>query len=355
MIPITFKAGDHTFFNATKRSVDDYFDSRDLKKTGSPGLFMKTTFYIASAFLVYYLLLFGHYAILIQILLCILLGFVLAFIAINVMHDANHGSFSESKRTNYIMGLTMNALGSNAFIWKIRHNLHHTFTNVDGIDYDIANWPLFRQAPTQSWKPIHRYQHLYMLPLYGFNTLEWLLVSDFVNYFTKRIANIAIQKISLQEHLIFWGSKAICLLGYILIPAWLLGWQNALIGFFIVQFTMSFILTVVFQLAHLVTNTSFESAGLEPKQLETDWAVHEVMTSSNFATNNKLLNWFAGGLNFQIEHHLFPNISHVHYPAISEIVRKECIRHDLPYHSYPTLSAAFTSHVQYMKKLGLPD
>ena len=152
--------------------------------------------------------------------------------------------------------------------------------------------------------------------------------------------------------MIFWSSKVLCVLVYVVIPTWILGWQTWLIGFLLVHFVMGFSLITLFQLAHIVGNTHFEPTDAENKLIEKEWAIHEVITTSNFAIDNKLLNWFVGGLNFQIEHHLFPFVSHVHYPAISEIVRKECVRHTLPYNCYPTFKDAIKSHFHYMKKLG---
>ncbi len=350
---VIFKNTDHSFFNSVKNSVDEYFYTHKLKRTGNRSLYIKAFLFIPLAIALYIFLLFGNYSAAGGVILSILFGLNLSIIAMNVMHDACHGSFSEKKWVNSLMGLTMNALGSNAFLWKIKHNiLHHTYTNIDGIDNDIAVWPILRQSPVQKWKPVHRYQFLYMFPLYGISTLAWMFVDDFVKYFSKKISSTAITKISLKEHFLFWISKVFCFIFYMIIPAWVLGWQNWLTGFLIVHFTMGLCLTIVFQLAHLVTNTHFEAAEGDINQIKSEWAIHEVITTSNFATENKIISWFAGGLNFQIEHHLFPRVSHVHYPAISSIIKKECIKYQLPYNCYPTLNKAFISHVRFMKELG---
>ncbi len=350
---VVFKNTDPGFFNSVKSAVDQYFFVNNLKKTGDRRLYIKTILSFPLAVSLYLFLLFGHYSPAAGVVLSISFGFTLSVIAMNVMHDACHGSFSEKKWINTLMGLTMNALGSNAFLWKIKHNiLHHTYTNIDGIDNDIAIWPLLRQSPVQKWKPAHRYQFLYMFPLYGLSTLAWMFIDDFAKYFTRKISSTAIKKISLKEHILFWISKAFCILVYLIIPSSILGWQNCLTGFLIVHLTMGLCLTTVFQLAHLVSNTHFEAVENNKKQIEAEWAVHEVITTSNFAMDNKIISWLFGGLNFQIEHHLFPRISHVHYPAISSIVKKECSRHQLPYNYYPTLNKAFISHIRFMKELG---
>jgi len=348
-----FYKEDSGFYESVKTAVDEYFSRHNLLKTGNRELHIKTALFIPLALFIYLYLLFGHYPPVGGILLSISLGLLLSLVAVNVMHDACHGSFSRKKWINNLMGLTMNALGSNAFIWKIKHNIiHHTYTNIDGIDNDISHWPILRQSPTQPWRPAHRYQYIYMFPLYCISTLVWMLVADFSKYFSRRISSATIKKISLSEHLLFWISKLLYGVFYIFIPVVLLGWQNWLIGFLLLHVTMSFNLTIIFQLAHLVCNTHFEPAGKGLNKIETTWAVHEVMTTSNFATKNKWISWLAGGLNFQVEHHLFPRISHVHYPAISNIVRNECERHHLPYHCYSSIGEAFFSHVRFMKMLG---
>ncbi len=350
---VIFNNSNPGFYNAVKSAVDEYFYSHSLKKTGNRELYIKTLLFIPLAVFLYIFLLFGSYSPAAGVLLSMSFGLSLSIIAMNIMHDACHGSYSEKKWVNSLMELTMNALGSNAFLWKIKHNiLHHTYTNIDGIDNDIAVWPLLRQSPVQKWKPVHRYQFLYMFPLYGLSTLAWMFVDDFTKYFTRKISSTPIKKISLKEHFLFWISKAFCFLFYIIIPAWILGWENWFTGFLIVHLTMGLCLTTIFQLAHLVSNTNFEATDNGIKQIASEWAIHEVRTTSNFATDNKLLSWLLGGLNFQIEHHLFPRISHVHYPAISRIIKKECGKHQLPYNCYSTLNEAFVSHIRFMKTLG---
>ena len=352
MKKVQFNYTDHTFSDAVKRGVADYFLKNKINKCGNWELYAKTLLYIPLAIGIYFWILFGHYSGFTGVLLYIALGTSFSMIAVNIMHDACHGSYSDKQWVNNLVGLTMNVIGSNAFLWKIRHTVHHTFTNIEGMDYDIDHWPMLRQSPTQPLKPAHRYQHLYMFPIYALSTIAWVLVSDFIKYFSRKICSTQIRKISLTEHLIFWSSKVFCAVAYVVIPIWLLGWSTWLIGFLIVHFTMGLSITIIFQLAHVVGNTHFDSNHAELKEIDTEWAIHEVITTSNFATDNKVINWFVGGLNFQIEHHLFPFVSHVHYPAISEIVRKECDRFDLPYNCYPTLTAAFVSHVRFMKKLG---
>lgn len=353
MPKITFNNSNHLFFQSVKNSVDTYFKSTRLKKTGNWKLYIKALVLIPVAVAVYSWLLVGNYSLPGGIMLSVLLGFTLVFIAFNVMHDACHGSYAGKKWINEGMGLTMNALGSNAFIWKIKHNIiHHTYTNIDGIDDDIANGPLLRQCTTQKWMPIHRFQFIYMFILYSVSTLAWMWGTDFYKYFSKKIHTTIIKKIDVQQHIIFWVSKVLYVFFYVAVPIYFLGWQAWLTGFLIIHITMGLVLSIVFQLAHVVEKTSFDAIAESHKVIASEWAIHELKTTADFAPRNKVIGWLVGGLNFQIEHHLFPQISHIHYPALSKIVKQKCELFGLPYHCYPTMRQAIYSHVRLMKQLG---
>src|SRR5579872_2395715 len=355
MPKITFNNSNNTFFQSVKNSVDTYFKTQKLKRTGNWKLYLKAWILIPAALGIYLFLLTAHYTWLMGILASFFFGLTLVCIAFNVMHDACHSSFSEKKWINNTMGMTMNALGSNAFIWKIKHNIiHHTYTNIDGVDDDIAKSPVLRLCSTQKWMPIHRFQFLYMFVLYGVSSLAWVLGSDFVNYFRKRIHNTPMKGIGVKEHVIFWTSKLLYAFFYILLPVYVLGWQPWLIGFLVVHFTMGLSLSVVFQLAHVVEKAKFDVAGGggSHKLIDSEWAVHEIRTTSDFAPGNKIISWLVGGLNFQVEHHLFPQVSHIHYAALSKIVRQQCELFGLPYNVYTSAWQALHSHVRLMRKLG---
>lgn len=352
MAKVSFNNTDRTFYPSLKKSVDQYFKENNLKKTGNWKLYHKTAILIPLSLAIYTFLLLGSYSAFAGIVLSIVLGLALVSIAFNVMHDACHGSYSSKKWVNEILSLTMNALGSNAYIWKLKHNVvHHTYTNVDGIDDDIAKSPVLRHCDTQPWKPAHRFQHIYMFLLYGLSTILWVFLTDLIKYFSKKIV-VTEMKMTTKEHVIFWSSKLLYLFFYIVLPMMLVGWQAWLVGYLLVNMTMGLTLSIVFQLAHVVEKTSFEEAGETAKVIDQEWAIHEIKTTANFAPNNGIISWFVGGLNYQVEHHLFPRVSHIHYPALSKIVQEECQRFNLPYHYYPTMTEAVGSHVRVMKRLG---
>jgi linoleoyl-CoA desaturase len=177
---------------------------------------------------------------------------------------------------------------------------------------------------------------------------------DFNKYFKGKVYTTTLQKMDVKEHIIFWVSKLLYIIFYVAIPVWAVGVSAWAAGFAVMHLFMGFTLAIVFQLAHVVEETEFEAVGSEPVQIENEWAVHQVKTTADFAPDNKLISWFVGGLNFQVEHHLFPRISHVHYPALRKIVQQKCAEHNLTYHCNPTMSGAVASHFRMMKELGKP-
>ena len=353
MSRVTFNNQNSPFFQSVKRKVEEYFREKNLKTTGNFKLYLKTIILVPLAITMYSLLLFLSLPSFISIVLCALLGFTMASIGFNVMHDANHGSYSTKKWINNLMGLSANCMGINAFIWKQKHNIiHHTYTNVDGIDDDIAKMPLLRQCPSQIYLRMHRYQHIYCVPLYGLTSLLWTFLTDFIKYFSRKIHTTSIRKMELKQHMIFWLSKILYVIFYIALPIKILGFAPFIIGFLILHLALGLTLAMVFQLAHVVEDTHFVNASEKEMKIEDEWAIFQIQTTANFATKNKVISWFVGGLNFQVEHHLFPKISHVHYPVISQIVEETCQKFGLRYINYPTMSKALGSHFRFMKQLG---
>ncbi len=355
MSKLTFNNNDNRFFQSLKSEVDDYFKSNNFKKTGDYRLYLKSVILIGSAIAIYSSLMTLQLDNLIALVLTALFGFLSACIGFSVMHDANHGSYSTSNKFNDFIGLIgSNGLGANAFFWKQKHNIiHHTYTNVDGIDDDIAKSPIIRQCETQKWVPAHKIQHLYIPFVYSLSSIFWIFFMDFSKYFTGKIYTTEAWKMSFKNHLVFWITKLYYFLFFIIVPIIIWGFAGWALGFLVYNIFMGLTLSFVFQLAHVVENTEFEHVPLDTtKHIETAWAEHQIKTTSNFSMNNKIISWFVGGLNFQIEHHLFPKISHVHYPAISKIVQKKCQEFSLPYNYYPTIGKALASHFRTMKALG---
>jgi linoleoyl-CoA desaturase len=284
----------------------------------------------------------------------VLMGVTMAGIGFSVSHDALHGAYSSRGWVNTLIGSSFDALGANSYMWQITHNIiHHTYTNIHGVDEDLSVSPLLRLSPEAPWKPYHRYQHLYAFATYSLSTLFWVFVKDFKYFLQRDLGPLRDRKHSLGAVTWLVTSKAVYL-GYALVLPLLVidrPWWQIIAGFVLVHLIAGVILGVVFQLAHVVEGTEHpvpDASG----EMEHSWVIHEMLTTSNFANGNPLISWYVGGLNYQIEHHLFPRVCSVHYPALSGLVREVARRHGVPYNEHRTLFEAVASHYRMLKRLG---
>lgn len=343
----------HSFHAELKKRISEYFKEVGKSTTGNYSLFLKAIILVVSFLFIYTHLVFFTPGPVWAIIECVLLGGLTAAIGFNVMHDGAHGSFSRYKWVNELAALSVNFLGANNFMWKTKHNvIHHAYTNIDGIDDDIDAKPFLRLCETQKRYKVHRYQHWYFWAAYSLLYLWWVFVTDYKKYFLKRIGQVPIKKMSLADHISFWSFKLVHLGLFVFLPVYTIGFMPWLIGFLIHGLVAGFVLSIVFQLAHTVEHTHFPVANEATGKMEDEWAIHQIKTTANFATRNKLVSWLVGGLNFQVEHHLFPKISHVHYPAISKIIKKACEEYGIHYIEYRKVRYAVASHVSFLRQMG---
>lgn len=341
-----------TFHQELKRRVSNYFNETKKDATGNFGLYFKAILFWTLYVALYVHVVFFTPSAWVAILECLAMGGLTAAIGFNVMHDGGHGSFSNSKFWNKIAAFSVNALGASGIMWNNKHNIiHHTYTNLDGVDDDIEIKPMLRMCPTQKKYFIHRFQHIYVWFLYTLLLLVWVFQSDYRKYFSKKVGTVPIKKMSSFEHVAFWIAKAGYAFGMIAVPIWFVGFLPWLIGFLCLAMFAGFVLSVVFQLAHTVEHTEFPVPD-DANKIENEWAIHQIQTTANFATRNKLISWLVGGLNFQIEHHLFPKISHIHYPAISKIIKQTCEEYGVRYIEFRRMRHAIVSHAVHLKKMG---
>lgn len=345
------------FTNALKKRVDDYFSSNKLNRHGDYRLVLKSVIMLSLYFGGYLLIMSGTLNVYLMWLVAALLGVVAAGIGMGFMHDANHGSYSKSKFVNNLMGASMELLGGSSFTWKVKHNiLHHTFTNIENMDEDILSRPLYRFTKGAKHYGIHRFQHIYMFFLYGLMTLVWVVVGDFLQLirffkrgFVNRKKSFTAELFKIIISKIIYYSYAIVLPLLFIDVAW---WQF-LIGYTTTQFVFGFILSVTFQMAHMVEKADFPDP--EKEKIDENWFVHQLATTADFAQKSKILTWYMGGLNFQVEHHLFPRVSHVHYPAISKIVKKTANEFGIKYNVYKNMVQALVSHFKMLRLMGNPQ
>ncbi|MBI1288490.1 MAG: acyl-CoA desaturase [Flavobacteriales bacterium] len=293
------------------------------------------------------------------ILSWMLMGIGIAGIGMSVMHDANHGSYSENQMVNKMVGFLLNVIGGSAENWKIQHNiLHHTYTNIDGLDADTVTFPMLRFSPFAKRRGIHRFQHIYGWFFYGLMTVSWVFMKDFKQLVDYRNSGMTtnydtgFSLIILRILLL----KAIYLFLTLALPMYLLPipWYATLGCFFIMHFIGGLMLGMVFQSAHIMEICEFSKPTDEGK-MKDEWAIHQLRTTTDFAPNNWLVTWFVGGLNFQVEHHLFPKISHVHYPQLAPIVKQTAEEFGEKYHCIPTFTEAVFGHGKMLYALGKED
>lgn len=347
------------FFATLRKKVDDYFRETGLSKHHNNQMVIKTIVLLCAYIFPFVLLLLLNPPFAISLGLWSLMGIALAGIGMSVMHDANHGSYSGRRKMNYWLGHSLNLLGGSVFNWKLQHNiLHHTYTNVIEMDDDIEDKLIMRFSPHTKLKWYHRFQYIYAFLFYGIITLYWVLLKDFVQF--RKYTRAGVNKESKAQNRVTLLKMTAMKLGYfgifILFP--LLGLKMPvaayLSGFLLMHFVAGIILTVVFQLAHTVEDTNHplpDAAGT----IENAWAIHQLNTTVNFSRHNKWISWYVGGLNFQVEHHLFPNICHIHYPAIAPIVKSTAEAHGIPYLENNTFMEAVSSHVRTLRRFGRPE
>lgn len=355
MIKPRYSKDDHPdFFRDLRKRVSDYFESRGISRKGGPAMFVKSVIMLLLYLTPFVLLLAVNPATWAVYLLWLVMGVGMAGIGMNIMHDAIHRSYSSSNLVNKVMGTSLYILGGNVYNWKIQHNqLHHMYTNIYGADEDVDTKFLLRLSPYAPLKKYHRLQPLYAFFLYSLMSLSFLL-QDLQQLFRFRKKGLIPggRGAFLRESTILVSAKLLYLGVFLGLPFWLTNlpiWQ-ILTGFIFMHLLAGLILSLIFQLAHQ-TETVVQMEPPGTTKLENSFAIHQLRTTTDFAPDSKLLSWFAGGLNFQVEHHLFPTICHTHYPALAKIVKKTAGEYGVPYHSFQTMRAAFVSHWRTLKKL----
>ena len=335
-----------------KRRVADYFEGAARSRHGGWAMGAKSAAMLAWLAGSYALLMFAHLRPWEAALLSVSVGLAMAGVGFSVMHDANHGGFSSSARMNRVMSFTIDLMGASSFLWRRKHNvLHHTYTNISGLDGDLESGnPWLRLAPWQSRREHHRFQHLYVWLLYGFFPLKWWFVDDLRELVTGRIGGHQFPPASRRTLFGMLAGKALFVSWAFVLPAVLHPSWRLLPLWGLAIFTLGNVLAAVFQLAHCVGEAEF--LGID--RVETDWAEHQVATTVDFAPANALLGWYLGGLNFQVEHHLFPRVCHLHYPALARIVEETCRAHGLRYRCKPTLLGALAANVRWLRRMGAP-
>lgn len=347
----------NAFLQELRLRVDEHFRSLGLSPKGNGAMVRKTVILLAVTFGSYGLILWGGFGPLAMWALTIVVGFGIAGIGFAVGHDALHGAYSDDKRVNRCVGWAMDLIGGSSYLWKITHNvIHHTYTNIHGADEDLVVSPLLRLSPHAERRWFHRFQHWYALVLYSMTSLFWIFVKDYKYLLQKDLGPYTDRRHSLKDLSGVALGKAIAYGWSLVLPFVVLEipWWQVVVGIVTAHLIAGVTLGIVFQLAHVVEETQHplpDAVGDMPQS----WVVHELATTANFAPDNRFLGWYVGGLNFQVEHHLFPKVCSVHYPVLSALVRELAAKHGLPYNSHPTFRSAVRSHLRTLKMFGATD
>ncbi|HCD52343.1 MAG TPA: acyl-CoA desaturase [Balneolaceae bacterium] len=347
---------DKEFSKEVKARVNQYFEERNLSKHANFAMYFKTFVILSVYWGAYALIMTGQFSLNVMWLLAVVMGIGMAGIGFSITHDALHGAYSSKNWVNSFFGIFFDLVGANGYIWKITHNIiHHTYTNIHGHDEDLEVAEFIRLSPHSDHKPIHRLQHILAFPAYSFATFFWVFIKDYWYFIKNPLGPYEDKKHPVGEWVKLVITKIVYYTYIIALPLMFLDitWWQWLIGFTTLHLVAGLILGIIFQLAHVVESTTHPIPN-EDNMIENHWTIHEMLTTNNFARSNKFLCWYVGGLNFQIEHHLFPKICSIHYPEISPIVEEVAKKHGVPYNCHETFSEAVASHYRTLKKFGDP-
>jgi len=362
-LPHSARSGDRPKFRPidgfqgeVRRRVDAFFASTGKQPRDNPAMYVKT-FVILAVFLASYVALVFLVANWWQaVSAAILLGAAAGLIGFNIQHDGSHLAYSDRPWMNKLTAMSMDLIGASSYMWHWKHVAsHHIYVNITDHDADVDLGAFARVTPHQPRYFFHRIQHFYLWALYGFMTIRWHLYGDFRDLITKEIGGHTFPRPKGKELVIFIGGKVLFFTLAFVLPVFFHAWWKVLLIYILVAGVVGVVLSVVFQLAHCVEEADFPIPDDITNVMDNNWMVHQVLTTVDFARRSKLLCWLLGGLNFQVEHHLFPKICHVHYPEISKIVEATCREFGIRYNEHKTLWAGLVSHYRWLRRMGQPE
>ena len=346
---------DSTFHHALRERVEDYFRRTGRRQRDCPQMYVKSAILIGGFAAFYALLVFVAQAWWLALLLAIGLGLATAGIGLNIQHDAGHRAYSSHAWVNRLMALSLDLIGGSSYFWRWKHVVyHHRYTNIAGEDTDIEMGLLGRLSPASRHLFFHRWQHLYLWPLYGLMAVKWQLHDDFREAIRGRVGPHQVPRPRGWDLVVFLAGKAVFFTLAFGVPLWFHPGWVVLLYYGVAAMVLGMVLSVVFQLAHCVEEADFPLPQGDPATIEHAWAIHQVETTVDFARRSPIVAWLLGGLNFQVEHHLFPLICHVHYPALSKLVEATCQEFGVRYMAHRTVLAGLASHWRWLREMGRP-
>jgi linoleoyl-CoA desaturase len=347
---------DNTFQVELRRRVAEHFRTTGRPQRDCWQMYVKTAILLGGFAGSYVLLIFGAQTWWQGLLLAMLLGLFAAEIGFNIQHDGGHQAYSNLPWINTLMAMTLEVIGGSSYLWRWKHVvLHHSYVNITGHDTDIDLGLLARLTPHQKLRRYQRWQHLYLWPLYGLLAIKWQLVDDFRKVISGRISHQPFPRPKGWELVIFIAGKVIFCSVAFGTPLLFHSVRVVLFYYVVAGLVAGMALSVVFQVAHCVEEAEFPLPRAHTRSIDQAWAIHQVETTVDFARRSRVVTWLLGGLNFQIEHHLFPRISHVHYPAMSKLVEQTCRDFGIRYREFTSFRAGVASHFRWLRRMGRPN
>jgi linoleoyl-CoA desaturase len=343
------------FYQDLRGRVSSYLKENGLKPRDCPRMYWKTGIVFAWFIASYVLLVWFTPNWWSASLASVSLALAMAGIGFNVQHDGSHRAYSDRAWVNKLTAMSLDLVGASSFHWARKHNtFHHTYTNISGHDDDISLGALGRLSPHQKRHRFHRFQHLYLWFFYGFIILKWQLIDDFQNWITGRIASHRAPRPRGLDLAIFLGGKAVSLSLALVVPSLFHPFWQVLAFYALTLWVAGIVISIVFQLAHVVEEADFPESGQARRNLKKNWAAHQLSTTVDFARNNPILTWYLGGLNYQVEHHLFPKVCHIHYPKLAPVVEQAAREAGVPYQAHRTMRSSLKSHFHWLRRMGQP-
>ena len=341
------------FHAELRRRVDKFLNEDGFRENDCPQMYLKTFIILFGFASCYGLLVFAVDEWWQAVPLALLLGLFIGAIGFNVQHDGGHLAYSRHAWINKLMAMTLDLIGGSSYLWHWKHVAsHHIYSNITGHDADVELGFIARITPHQKRRAIHRWQHWYLWPAYGLMTIRWQLYGDFHDYVRGKIGGKRFPRPKGLDLVVFFAGKLLFLTLAFAVPCYFHPVWQVIFYYVIISLVVGIVMSVVFQLAHCVEEASFPIPHVETGMMENAWAIHQIETTVNFSRNSAVITWLLGGLNFQVEHHLFPRICHINYPALSKVVEATCREYGVEYRAHKSFLSGVASHFRWLRRMG---
>ncbi len=349
--PMLEPIGASSFPKVLRHRLDRFFADQDLSPKADRMMWAKIAVglsVLAGSWIALYAFRPGSWKFLVLYLLG---GLAQTFLLLNIAHDSNHNAISSRSAVNKTLNYVFDLCGISSYMWRILHHRgHHSCINLHGEDDALSGRGIFRFTPYEFRAPLHRFQHIYALFVYALFSLDYVFFRDFQHFFLPSHEYLKRTKHPLREYAILFAGKAFYLTYMLVLPVMVLGKSPWLVAgaFLLVHLIVGLGVTLVFQTTHTIDTTYFPA-----DRGEFDNGVYHIFaTTADYATENPLVGWLAGGLNHHIVHHLCPYVCHTHYAPLTRIVKQTAEEFGVPYRQHPTMTRAIQHHLILLKQLG---